>query len=236
MRIRVAPSKRRRIPPPPHLQSGTGLEMELESALLQKLSSRGILAYVAVSSAGNALASTAALAGLVRVQTWLMLDGLKELAAEAPSVVVKAPKNKWQCGAGGAEIGVRNLDSERYRLFVDDLKKYWDFINPAIPFAMGGADGAAIRQFLNDHREWNQAMWRDALRNRGISVKKHRNGSASESLYKWVRKLGDYAAGPLDTYNRPVEGMGNGKAIAIQHGNRAAVEEFLATDHVGAGA
>lgn len=202
--------------------------MELQDGLLRHLSSRGILAYVAVTLAGNAEATTAALAGLVRVTSGQMLEGLKELAVEAPALVVKAPKNRWKCGQGGQTTAVQNLDSERYRAFVDDLKIYWETINnPLYLFAMGGADGAAIRQFLNDHREWTQEMWRQALRNRAVSIKRHRHGSASESFFKWVRRLGDYAAGPLNEYNKPVTEGVNGKAAELQHSNSQAREAYL---------
>ena len=205
------------------------LALTLDRAILEQLSSKGILAYIAVSLAGNATASTAALAGLVKAQTGVTLEGLKELAVVAPQAVQKAGKTKWQCGSGGEGLVVQNLDSERFKTFVDDLKKYHDFLNPDIPFSMGGSDGTAIRQFLRDHKEWAQGMWRTALTNRSQSVKKFGNGSRTESFVSWIRRLGDYAGGCLNAYNKPVEGSGNvGKAIATEQSNRAARQAFLA--------
>ena len=102
--------------------------IELNEDIQSKLSSKGTLAYVAVIIAGNAVATTAALAATVRCTTAAMSEGLKELAVEAPTLPSKASKTKWKCGDQTITT-VQNLDSERYRAFVDDLKKYWDYVN-----------------------------------------------------------------------------------------------------------
>lgn len=200
--------------------------IHLQEEILEKLSSRAITAYVAVSLAGNALCTTATLAGLVRSSTAVMLEGLKELIVETPEIVARDGKNKWKCGTGGSNGGVV-LDSQRYRAFVDDLKNYWVFVNPTIPFNLSGPDGAAIRQFLRDHATWNQAEWVVALRFRAISVWNFGNGSRTEAFVRWVRRLGDYAAGPLNKFGKPVEGSESGKAIAIEQSNRQARDLIL---------
>ena len=202
--------------------------IQLENEVIEKLSSKGVLAYVAVLLADGTEASTAALAGLVRCQSGVMLEGLKELTVAVPERVVKA-KNKWRCGMvkAGDGVVVQNLDSERYRLFVDDLKKYWDFLNPTLPFSIGAKDGVQIRMFLADHREWTQENWLQALRNRVVSVVKYGNASRSQPIWVWVGRLGDYAAGYLNGYNRPVEGV-DGKTEQIRDRNREAVASAIA--------
>ncbi len=200
------------------------MEIILDSSIIEQLSSNGVLAYIAVKMAEGTEATTAALAGLVRSKTANMLDGLKDLAVAVPELVAKAPKNKWRCGVIKAGDGVvlQNLESERYRLFVDDLKKYWDYLNPALAFEMGGKDGVQIRRFLSDHRQWVQNDWRNALSNRKTSIVKHGHASRTAPLWTWVGQLDNYAAGPLDRWNKPVEGGGNGKADTIQQRNREA--------------
>ena len=206
------------------------MEILLDSETIAQLSVNGVLAYVAVKLADGTEATTAALAGLVRCQTVRMLDGLKELAVAVPEMVGKN-KTRWRCGVVKAGDGVilQNLDSEKYRLFVDDLKKCWDFLNPQLPFEMSGKDGVQIRQFLSGHRQWVQGDWLTALRNRVISVVNHGHASRSQPLWIWVGRLDDYAAGPLDRWNKPIEGNGNGKAAIREQLNRQGNAEYIAS-------
>jgi len=203
--------------------------IELKQEIVERLSSKGILAYVAASIAGSGEASTAALAGLVKAQTGVMLEGLKELAVEAPDAVRASGRGKWQCGAlmAGTGVIVQNLDSERYKTFVDDLYTYWNFLNPLIPFSLSGKDGAVIKRFLRDHPDWEREDITKALKHRIISIVKHGAASRSEPFYSWVGSLDKFAAGPINQYGRPVEGSGkHGQAISIEQQNslaRAAV-------------
>jgi hypothetical protein len=206
------------------------MPLTLEPEIIERLSPKGIWAYVAVSLAVGSEATTAALAGLVRCQTAAMLEGLKELSVAVPELVAKAPKNKWRCGVVKAGEGVilQNLEPERYRVFVDDLKKYWDYLNPALPFEMNGKDGAQIRRFLSDHRQWMQDDWRAALNHRKTSVVRFNHAPRSAPLWTWVGSLDNYAAGPLNEYNKPAEGGGkSGKAIEVEQRNRTAREAVL---------
>ena len=208
------------------------MEVPIDTEIVEKLSANGVLAYVAVKIAEGTEATTAALAGLVRCKTGNMLDGLKDVSVVAPELVAKAPKNKWRCGVikAGAGVVLQSLDSERYRMLVDDLcKKYWAYLNPDLPFEMNGKDGIQIRKFLSDHRQWTQADWLIALHNRALSVVKFGHASRSEPLWVWVGRLDDYVAGPKDRYNKPVEGSGNGKAFDREQRNRAGNEEYLAS-------
>ena len=201
--------------------------IKLHNDILGKLSHRGILAYVAVTLAGDATPTTAVLAASVKTGSAIMLEGLTELAVVAPEAVLRKEK-RWVCGLGGGEEPKHNEDLERFRLLIDDLKKYWDYLNPEIKFSMAGPDGAAIKKFLGDHKEWTQQMWRTALNNRKTSVLLFGNGSRTEAIFTWVRKLGDYYAGPLNSYNKPVEGSGkHGKVISLEQQNRLAREQYL---------
>jgi len=210
------------------------MEIILDTAIIEQLSSNGVLAYLAVKIADGTQATTAALASLVRCKTGNMLDGIKELAVAAPELVAKVPKStKWCCGVVKAGDGVvlQNLESERYRVFVDDLcKKYWAFLNPDLPFEMSGKDGVKIRRFLSDHRQWIQADWLTALRHRALSIVKYGHASRSEPLWVWVGRLDDYAGGPKDRFNKPVENGGgkHGEAASIRDRNREAVAAAVA--------
>lgn len=206
------------------------MDVVLKQEILDKLSHRGIMAYVAVSLAWNVEASTAVLASLVRVQTAMMREGLQELAvASVPAIVRPAKKGYWACGDGTGEPGALaaitwNDSSTRYAVFVDDLKKFWDHTNPEIPFSMGAKDGQAIRRFLTDHRDWEQHHWRQALNNRSKSVV-----NRSAPFFTWIAKLSEHAAGPLNEYNKPQEGTGkHGAAIGVEQSNRTAREQVLA--------
>jgi hypothetical protein len=160
-----------------------------------------------------------------------MNEGLNELAVVAPEFVARASKTKWRCGVVkiGEGVAVQILDSERFRLLVDDLKKYWDFLNPTLPFQMGTKDGAQIRRFLSDHRQWIQDDWRTALNHRKSSVAKYGHAALSEPLWMWVGHLDNYSSGPLDRWNKPAGNGGKrGETIDIRQGNREAVERAVA--------
>lgn len=206
------------------------MQIALEQEIIEKLSSKGVLAYVAVTLAVGAEVTTAVLAGFVRCQTAVMLEGLKEVAVAAPGLVVKAPKNKWRCGvikAGAGEIV--SSSSERYREFVDDLKKYWDYLGLGLVFAMGGKDGIQIRRFLSEHPQWNRQDWRNALNNRRTSIVRYGNAPATQPFWTWIGRLDEYAAGPLDRFGKPVENGGKHvEAESTKQRNREAVERAIA--------
>lgn len=201
--------------------------IQLENELIDKLSNAGIIAYLAVSLADGSEATTAVLAGLVKARTNVMLDGLKELSVEAPEKVTLIPKTRtWRCGVikSGDGVVVQNSESsERYRVFVDDLKKCWDFLNPQLDFSMNGKDGVQIRLFLKDHPRWTQQEWLTAFRHRAISIAKYKHASRTQPHWVWIGRLADYFEEPLNEYNRPVSGGGKvGKAIGVEDANREA--------------
>ena len=204
------------------------MQISLETETVEKLSSKGVLAYLAVVMADGTQASTASLAGLVRCQSAVMLEGLKELSVAAPERVAKTG-TKWRCGvvkAGAGEV-LQNLDSEteRRKEFIDDLAKAWEWANPGLTFSMLAMDGAAINRFLRTHKDWTKPMWKRALFNRFTSEAIN----PSQSLFAWVGRLEEYAAKPLDRYGKQmVNGGGNGKADTIQQRNREAVANAVA--------
>lgn len=203
---------------------GLNVDVVLKHEILDKLSHRGIMAYVAVTLAGVVDASTSTLAGLVRVQPAVMLEGLKELAVAEYGTVRPGKKGRWLCGPAVNGAGVASTTgTERYAVFIDDLKGYWDYLNPGLPFAMGGADGAAIRRWLADHPNWERQHWRRALWNRSQSVV-----VKSAPFFTWIPKLSEHAAESLNEYNKPQEGTGKkGVAINVEEANRSAREHVL---------
>jgi hypothetical protein len=205
------------------------MEIIIDTSIIEKLSSGGILAYIAVKMADGSNATTAALASLVRCRTGVMSDGLKEVSVIVPELVAPIPKSrKWRCGVVKAGDGVvlQTLESERFRLLVDDLKKYWDVLNPTLPFEVGRKGGSQIRTFLEDHRQWTQADWRRALNHRKTSVLKHGHGTRSQPLWRWISRLDEYAAGPLSKFGDQV-GVGDGKAAIREQSNRQVSEAYL---------
>ena len=202
------------------------MQVCLDSEIIEKLSYKGVMAYVAVSLAGNVDATTAYLASLVKGQSSLVMEGLKELSEEAPELVGRLKKGRWHCGAWAA-TGMVPVEAEkvtRYASFIDDLKKYWDFLNPSFPFQMGGKDGVAIRRFLSDHPNWAREHWLEALRNRAKSPVVR-----SAPFFTWVERLSEFGSGPLNEFNKPQEGTGkHGQAAGVEESNRAARDAALA--------
>lgn len=209
------------------------MDITLERAVIELLSHRGILAYLAVTMADGTTVTTAILAGLVKARTESMKEGVEELIRATGGSLVRRNKNKWICGAQLLPEEVQILDSSRFQRFVDDLKKYWEFLVPETPFAMGGRDGQTIQRFLKDHPGWDQEQWRQALNNRGKSVVRFNAASRTEPFYAWINKLGSYLGGPLDRYGHPVEQGGNSdkhqRAVAVEDGNRAVIARAIAS-------
>jgi len=202
--------------------------IQLENEVIEKLSSKGVLAYVAVLLADGTEASTAALAGLVRCQSGVMLEGLKELTVAVPERVSKA-KNKWRCGVVKVGDGVvQNLDSQSERRieFIDDLKRAWEWANPGLIFTMTALDASAVNRFIRVHRDWTKPMWKRALYHRFTSE----GVNPSQSLFAWVPRLEEYALFPLDRFGKRMENGGgkHGEAATVRERNREAVATAVA--------
>ena len=225
-----APSKRGASLGVPRSPIGALMGITLKTEIVELLSSRGVLAYVAVLQADGTESTTAALAGLVKAQTTVMLDGLKELLTVAPELIAKAAKNKWRCGIvkAGDGVIVQALDSQaecRRRELLDDLKASWEWANPGMAFTMDGMDGRAVGKFLNQYRDWTRPMWKRALFNRFTSEAT----IPSAPIYRWLGTLVEYASWPKDRYGKTMKNGGgkHEKAVAVEQGNRAARESVL---------
>ena len=196
--------------------------IELDPGVISKLESyRGTLAYLAVRVRGECEGTTPFFAEVVNCQTAVMREGLEELSRLFPEVVQKASSTKWVVGSGKAEGG-QILDSSagRRKDFTDDLKKYWDWGNPALKFSMNGKDGKQIALFLKEHGDWTQETWRQALRNRCLSEVNH-----AQPIWRWVGRLAEYSATPIDRFGKPMPGGIGGKhgaAIGTEISNRQA--------------
>lgn len=204
------------------------MQITLDTEIIERLSSKGILAYVAITLGDGQELTTASLAASVHCDSSAMSNGINELILEYPAMVGKN-KRKWRCGVikvGAGEV-VQNLDpaTERRIVFIDDLKKYWDWGNAPLGFTMNSLDGVAINRFLRLHKDWTQETWRAALRNRCKSQVNH-----AQAMYVWVEKLAEYAAAPLDRFGKPMMN-GGGKheeAATIRQSNREAVGRAVA--------
>lgn len=210
------------------------MEIKLEKSIIDGLSSRGVLAYVAVKMAEGAKATTAVLAQSVGAQSGSMKEGLDELSLAAPGLVMREG-NKWVCGQPreDGEGQVLTMTASRYQTFMDDLKKYWDFMttpgggSPS-PFEPSKADCFQIQRFLKDHGGWSREMWLTAFRNRAISIIEFSHASRTEPFCQWIPKLAKYEKDVLDRFDKPAQrGERHGKVHDIQQGNRAAGSEFL---------
>lgn len=208
------------------------MDITLDRSVIERLSHRGILAYLAVVMADGTMCTTAILAGMVKARTESMREGLEELSRATGGSLVRRSKTRWICGASLLGDPVQILDSSRFQRFVDDLKKYWDHLNPDIPFSMGGRDGQVMQRFLKDHPNWDEAEWRLALNNRGRSVVKLGAAPRTEPFYLWVGNLASYAGGMLDKFGHPAGGGvsdKHDKAVALEEANRAAVNRVIAS-------
>jgi hypothetical protein len=199
--------------------------IQLSEQIIGKLTWKGILAYVAVNLAGCGRYTTATLATAVHCAGAAMREGMGELAVHDPFVVQWAKRERrWVVGGDSKPLNTVEKETHRRLDLIDDLKKYWDHLNPHLPFDMSGSDGNAIMQFLKKHREWTQPMWRQALRNRAKSeiVK-------SDPIYRWMSSLDRFFDSPLDRYSQPMPNGGgaNGKAVGVEVANSAAREAAL---------
>ncbi len=213
------------------------MDITLKTELLESLTYRGVLAYVAAQALGDGSWTTAQLAQAVSCNTSLMLEGMQELHGVAPEIVGKQIKTKWPVGTGMAsDERVQILDSAaaRKKDFLDDLKKAFEWANEDLPFSMNAADGKAVGKWLKENPNWNRADWRKALNHRY----KSEGIVKTQKLYLWLPRLVEYREAPLDRFGKVMPfGVGGsvGKAIGVEQGNREAREAAVAAAGVHAG-
>lgn len=205
--------------------------IQISETIVENLSAKGVLAYVAVNVAGCGVYSTAALASAVHCSTAAMREGMQNLEDNHPEVVKWVKKEKkWFVGGMTNPVGAIQEQSERRQQFIEDLKKYWDHLNPNLAFSFGQITGTQVGLFLRRNPRWERKDWRQALNNR----------TRSEGLVRTmpiasvVKSLEMYAAGPLDRYGKALEfgGAAHGKALGIEAANRAARQVITAANGV----
>jgi hypothetical protein len=116
---------------------------------------------------------------------------------------------------------------DRRAAFVEDLKRYWDFVNrnnPTVGFQYGAIDGRAVRTFLKNWPDMDQETWRKCLSNRAKSVM-----NPAEQFCYWIPKLPSYLAGPLDQFGRLKDQGGNKHSDheSLAEKNRSNLQEFV---------
>ncbi len=210
--------------------------IELDGGIIAKCEThKAVLAYIAVLMGGPGTWTTAQLAGIVACQTEAMREGLQELSLRYPAALGrKSPKSpEWIIGDGikvTEEVQILESGSERRLALIDDLKRYWDFRNPGLPFAFGAPEGKAVAGWLKKNPEWTQEMWLKALRNRAKSEVVH-----SQRIYLWLSRLNDFYDSPLDRYGKPMLNGGGkvGEAITTEQRNREARAAAVASVPAG---
>ena len=200
------------------------MEIKLKSELLEGLTYRGVLAYVASSALGDGKWKTAALAGAVACNTSLMLEGMGELVAAAPMFAAKGAKGTWVVGSGVAStetVQILELDQARRRDFLDDLKNSFEWANPGLPFTMNAADGKAVGSWLKDNKHLTRSEWKRAIYFRYMSE----GIIKTQRLYLWLSRLNEYLNAPKDRFGKEMpNGIGGkyGEALAREQSNDAA--------------
>jgi len=205
-------------------------EIIIHSEVIDQVSYRGVLAYVAVQALGDGRWTTSQLANVVSCNSSLMLEGMQELNAAAPEYVHKQEKGKWPLGNGVADPDkVQILDDKANRRieFLDDMKLAYEHVNKGLPFTMSAADGLAVNRWLKQNKEVTREEWRKALKNRY----KSEGVVKTQALHMWVGRLLEYLEAPLDRFGKTMaNGVGGkvGAAIDTEINNRSAREAAVA--------
>ena len=119
----------------------------------------------------------------------------------------------------------------RHTIFRDALERYWRHTNagttlPEIPW--DGREAKALADLLSASPNLDAGAFLKLLNHRRMS-----EVNQTERCYVWLRRITDYAAGPLDAYGKPRNGGPNGTSGSnrIQSrtaGNQAAAQAALA--------
>jgi hypothetical protein len=117
-----------------------------------------------------------------------------------------------------------------YPQAVEDLKLYWDHLN-STPFPFSAKDGKALKTFLKDHPAMTRVEFRSCLQHKAKSG----GNVASQSFYRWLPRLMDYLAGPLDRFNKSTTngGVKHEQQREVYAGSLDQLSQFV-SDH-GAG-
>lgn len=210
-------------------------EIIIHSEVVEMVTYRGVLAYVAVRTLGDGRWTTAQLAKVVSCNTSLMLEGMQELHGVAPEYVHKQDKMKWPLGSGvadGEKVQILESDSARRKDFLDDLKNSFEWANNGMPFTMNAADGRAVQAWLKENKHITRPEWKKAIYYRYMSE----GIIKTQRLYLWLGRLNEYLDAPKDRFGKSMpNGIGgkHGEAIGREQGNYAARQSAVAAAAAG---
>ena len=205
------------------------MEITLRTDVLNVLTYRGVLAYVAAQALGDGQWTTAQLAQCVSCNSSLMLEGMGELHATVPALVGKQVKMKWPIGTGVASeesVQILDLKAMRRTALLDDIKKIMEWATK-LPFTMGSYDGIAVARFLKTHSKVTQEEWRLALKHRFTSE----GIVPGQPLHVWLDRLMEYLPGRQDKYGKLMpNGVGGkvGETLAREQSNSEARQRAVA--------
>jgi Helix-turn-helix domain len=112
----------------------------------------------------------------------------------------------------------------RFEPCMGHLSDYWKEHNSSFPFSPGPAGGAQLKTFLASHPELTVELFAAIVRNRSLSKQNH-----SEPPHKWLTDAIQYASGPLNEFNRPLQGYSPPKVrngVAKPSGAEQAEEDY----------
>lgn len=114
----------------------------------------------------------------------------------------------------------------RHTIFRDALERYWRHVNagttlPELPW--DGREAKALADLLSASPTLDAGAFLKLLNNRRLSDTNH-----TERSYVWLRRVTDYAGGPLDRFGKPVGGnhaaSGNDRANKGQQRTNSTLE------------
>jgi hypothetical protein len=130
-----------------------------------------------------------------------------------------------------------DLADERYVSFKEAIRAYWDHKNPNLPLIWGKEEGQNLGIWLRQASTVTLDQFRQMLRNRAKSEVGH-----GDRPMKWILQITSFANGPLDRFNKPLEGgkpNGRSNPQSKQDATVDAVKKAIAgirqVDHVGTG-
>ena len=98
----------------------------------------------------------------------------------------------------------RSPDS-RHRPLMEEIDRLYREYNEGLPPPDMGHTAKALSEFLRGNPKWPLKTLQRAMRNRFFS----KGVNWSESPWRWIKYLPDYALDPLNEFRQPMRGKGN---------------------------
>jgi DNA-binding transcriptional ArsR family regulator len=98
----------------------------------------------------------------------------------------------------------------RFLEFVEDLKKYRDFLSGEGKFTFTPQAGKNLNLLLGNNPSFTREQFQACLSNRARSVKAG-HYSAAEEIHKWITSVREFEECPLDRYGKPMQQSGDFK-------------------------